>query len=57
MPIAECSTMDAGDQVVYDKGACTDRPAPMIGPAGVSLHMPKVAQATVDAIKFDRALQ
>jgi 4-carboxymuconolactone decarboxylase len=45
VPVAERSTMDAEGQAVYDKVAGTDRTTPMIGPAGVSLHMPKVAQA------------
>ncbi|MEY4641138.1 MAG: hypothetical protein RLZZ227_1132 [Pseudomonadota bacterium] len=45
VPLAERSAMDAEGQAVYDKVAGVDRTTPLIGPAGVSLHMPKVAQA------------
>ena len=45
VPLAERSAMDAEGQAIYDKVAGIDRTTPLIGPAGVSLHMPKVAQA------------
>jgi len=37
--------MKAEDLPIYDKVAGATRTTPMIGPGGVSLHMPKVAQA------------
>ncbi len=45
VPVAERATMTAEGQAVYDKVAGLNRTTPLIGPAGVSLHMPKVAQA------------
>ena len=45
VPLAERSAMKPDDQAIYDKVAGIDRTTPLIGPAGVSLHMPKVAQA------------
>lgn len=45
VPLAERSAMDAEGQAIYDKVAGVGRATPLIGPAGVSLHMPKVAQA------------
>ncbi len=45
VPLADRGTMNAEGQAIYDTVAGTDRTTPLIGPAGVSLHMPKVAQA------------
>lgn len=45
VPLADRGTMDAEAQAIYDKVAGVNRTTPLIGPAGVSLHMPKVAQA------------
>ncbi len=39
------SSMNAEGQAIYDKVAGANRTTPMLGPGGVSLHMPKVAQA------------
>jgi 4-carboxymuconolactone decarboxylase len=45
MPPLMRSDMKPEDQAIYDKVAGLNRTTPMIGPGGVSLHMPKVAQA------------
>ncbi len=45
LPPVKRSDMKAEDQAIYDKVAGLNRTTPMIGPGGVSLHMPKVAQA------------
>jgi len=45
VPEARRSSMKAEDQAIYDKVAGANRTTPMLGPGGVSLHMPKVAQA------------
>jgi 4-carboxymuconolactone decarboxylase len=45
VPVVDRAAMSAEGQAVYDKVAGTGRTTPLIGPAGVSLHMPKVAQA------------
>jgi 4-carboxymuconolactone decarboxylase len=45
MPPVKRSDMDAQGQAIYDKVAGANRTTPMLGPGGVSLHMPKVAQA------------
>lgn len=45
VPVVERAALSAEGQAVYDKVAGVDRTTPMIGPGGVSLHMPKVAQA------------
>ncbi len=45
MPPLMRSDMKPEDQAIYDKVAGINRTTPMIGPGGVSLHMPKVAQA------------
>jgi len=45
MPPARRSDMNAEGQAIYDKVAGANRTTPMQGPGGVSLHMPKVAQA------------
>jgi 4-carboxymuconolactone decarboxylase len=45
VPEVRRSSMDAQDQAIYDKVAGANRTTPMLGPGGVSLHMPKVAQA------------
>jgi len=45
VPEVKRSEMKAEDRAIYDKVAGADRTTPMLGPGGVSLHMPKVAQA------------
>jgi 4-carboxymuconolactone decarboxylase len=45
VPPVKRSDMNAEGQAIYDKVAGANRTAPMPGPGGVSLHMPKVAQA------------
>ncbi len=45
MPPVKRSEMNAEGQAIYDKVAGANRTTPMLGPGGVSLHMPKVAQA------------
>lgn len=45
MPPVKRSDMNAEGQAIYDKVAGANRTTPMLGPGGVSLHMPKVAQA------------
>ena len=45
VPPVRRSDMNAEGQAIYDKVAGANRTAPMLGPGGVSLHMPKVAQA------------
>jgi 4-carboxymuconolactone decarboxylase len=45
VPEVKRSSMKAADQAIYDKVAGANRTTPMLGPGGVSLHMPKVAQA------------
>jgi 4-carboxymuconolactone decarboxylase len=45
VPPVKRSDMNAEGQAIYDKVAGANRTAPMQGPGGVSLHMPKVAQA------------
>lgn len=45
VPEVKRSSMKAEDQAIYDKVAGANRTTPMLGPGGVSLHMPKVAQA------------
>ncbi len=45
VPEVSRSGMNAEDQAIYDKVAGANRTTPMLGPGGVSLHMPKVAQA------------
>lgn len=45
VPPVRRSDLNAEGQAIYDKGAGANRAAPMLGPGGVSLHMPKVAQA------------
>ncbi len=43
-----CAALDAEGQAIYDKVAGIDRTTPMIGPGGVSLHMPKAAAREFD---------
>jgi len=45
VPEVRRSSLNAADQAIYDKVAGANRTTPMLGPGGVSLHMPKVAQA------------
>jgi 4-carboxymuconolactone decarboxylase len=45
VPPARRSDMSPEGQAIYDKVAGANRTTPMQGPGGVSLHMPKVAQA------------
>lgn len=45
IPEIKRSDMKAEDQAIYDKVAGLNRTTPLMGPQGVSLHMPKVAQA------------
>ena len=45
MPPVKRSEMTAEAQAIYDKVAGANRTTPMQGPGGVSLHMPRVAQA------------
>jgi 4-carboxymuconolactone decarboxylase len=45
MPPVRRSELNAEGQAIYDKVAGANRTTPMLGPGGVSLHMPKVAQA------------
>lgn len=45
VPAVKRSEMNMEGQAIYDKVAGVGRTTPMIGPGGVSLHMPKVAQA------------
>jgi len=45
VPEVKRSSLKAEDQAIYDKVAGANRTTPMLGPGGVSLHMPKVAQA------------
>jgi 4-carboxymuconolactone decarboxylase len=45
VPVVQRDAMNAEAQAIYDKVAGVSRTTPLIGPAGVSLHMPKVAQA------------
>ena len=45
VPPVKRSDLDAEGKAIYDKVAGADRTTPMLGPGGVSLHMPKVAQA------------
>jgi 4-carboxymuconolactone decarboxylase len=45
VPEVKRSDMKAEDRAIYDKVAGANRTTPMLGPGGVSLHMPKVAQA------------
>jgi 4-carboxymuconolactone decarboxylase len=45
IPEVQRSDMNAADQLIYDKVAGLNRTTPLMGPQGVSLHMPKVAQA------------
>jgi 4-carboxymuconolactone decarboxylase len=45
VPPVKRSDMTAEGQAIYDKVAGANRTTPMLGPGGVSLHMPKVAQA------------
>jgi 4-carboxymuconolactone decarboxylase len=45
VPEVKRSAMTAEGQAIYDKVAGANRTTPMLGPGGVSLHMPKVAQA------------
>ena len=45
MPPVKRSELNAEGQAIYDKVAGANRTTPMLGPGGVSLHMPKVAQA------------
>lgn len=45
MPPVKRSDLSAEGQAIYDKVAGANRSTPMLGPGGISLHMPKVAQA------------
>jgi 4-carboxymuconolactone decarboxylase len=45
VPEVKRSSMKPEDRAIYDKVAGANRTTPMLGPGGVSLHMPKVAQA------------
>lgn len=45
VPPVKRSDLNAEGQAIYDKVAGANRTTPMLGPGGVSLHMPKVAQA------------
>lgn len=45
LPPVKRSDMNPEGQAIYDKVAGATRTTPMLGPGGVSLHMPKVAQA------------
>lgn len=45
MPPVKRSDLSAEGQAIYDKVAGANRTTPMLGPGGISLHMPKVAQA------------
>jgi 4-carboxymuconolactone decarboxylase len=45
IPPVKRSDLDAEGKAIYDKVAGANRTTPMLGPGGVSLHMPKVAQA------------
>ena len=45
VPPVRRSDMNAEGQAIYDKVVGPNGAAPMLGPGGVSLHMPKVAQA------------
>lgn len=43
MPLANREAMDEYGQAVFDRVSGKDRPEPLLGPGGLSLHMPKVA--------------
>ncbi len=44
MPLAKREAMDAEGQRVFDMVSGTTRTAPLLGPGGLSLHMPEVAE-------------
>jgi 4-carboxymuconolactone decarboxylase len=45
LPIVDRATLDAEGQRVYDMVVGRDRTTPLLGPGGISLHSPKIAEA------------
>ena len=45
LPVVERDTLDADGQRVYDMVVGRDRTTPLLGPGGISMHSPKVAEA------------
>jgi 4-carboxymuconolactone decarboxylase len=45
LPVVTRDTLDADGQRVYDMVVGRDRTTPLLGPGGISLHSPKVAEA------------